>query len=909
MISRLVSKFFIITLLPLILGSLVALIFFFYLSFDLPKIETLADYRPKIPYKIYSSDNTLLLKQGVENREEVKYKEIPQVIIDAVLSAEDDNFFNHSGIEYSGILRAFIANIKAGKVVQGGSTITQQVAKTFLLSNKRSYLRKIKDLILAKRIEEKFTKKEILFLYLNQVYFGSGYYGIKSAVDGYFGKPLKKISIAESALLAGLLVAPGKYSPYLNPKFAKKRQNYVLRRMYENNKISEREYKNAVSEEIKLKLKSKNNTKAPYFTDWIRQRLLDLFGKDHFYTSGHTIQTTLNWRLQEAAEKALEKGLRQIDKRQGFKGPLNTLTGQMELLNYEKEFRKKIFNESSGYILFHPDGRTTKEYQFDPDEYETIKKRHLLENENFFADYEIGMNEEDLLLKHLKLDVLYQAVVSKVDDNQRIIYVSLGGVKGIIPYDGFKWAHERHVEVEKNLFPFVTKPSMILNKGDVIWVSIQDKNVSLWDSIYQPALRKIRDKKRISRFKKQKFLNLMLEQVPEVQGAICAIEVATGKIISMVGGRDFKVSQFNRVVQSQRQLGSSIKPFLFAASLEKGKSANSIIIDSPEALAGVDNTLNWKPRNYDGKFKGPITLRTVLEESRNVPTIKLANEIGIDSILSYLKRIGFKGEIKSDLSITLGSVGASLLDVVKNYSIFPNRGKRLKLKSIAAIMDRNNQLYDMESQDKVKDSDILIDEDITDVKENEASPDVVLSKKERIIKSFSNFKDEDLVYDRRLAYIMVNLLKGVVYGPLGTARKAKYIGPYLAGKTGTTNNYVDAWFIGFNSKIIVGVWTGNDNNKTMGWGETGAKAALPIWINYMKSAMKYYDDEDFKTPKGILNVLINKDTGQIAKFNDQNKIMESFVHGLEPRDSNDLLRENLDGDMKSLSDDEYYNVE
>ncbi len=893
-----------------LLGGLVVVVVVVYFSFGLPKISSLADYNPPIPSQILAKDGTVLTEIGREKRYVAKVDEIPTRIINAFLSAEDDNFYEHKGVDYLGVIRAFIANLKAGKVVQGGSTITQQVAKSLLLSRERSITRKIKDFLLAQRIEEKFTKDEILYLYLNQVYLGGGYYGVKSAFKGYFGKELDEASIAESAIVAGLLVAPGKYSPYINPKYAKKRQSYVLGRMYATEKISEQEYKDALSEKIKFRLKKNRAFKAGYFTDWVRQRVVQLVGSEKFLTDGFKVQTTIDYDLQVVAEKQVLRGVKAIDKRQGYKGHL----GHHEKLEESTEFLNKqriaLYKKKSIFFTLNEDEKLSRKYEVEVDEEITNlrEKTHLKFIDKILSKrYYPGNYELDPVLSFLEKDKLYKAVVRRVDNRSRMIYVSYAGINGIIPYEQFRWAHERNISEDKFYWSYVTRPSQILKSGDIIHVSMLRKSVGIEKYIWKNFQPSFKSSKDYDLVKKEKYVLFLLDQIPEAEGALVSLDPKTGELIAFVGGADFSKSQFDRAIQSHRQPGSSFKPILFAAGLENGFTPASILMDSPEALGGVDASLNWKPRNYDGKFKGPMTFRNSLEKSRNIPTIRLASEIGVPTILEFTDRIGFNANLDKDLSLALGSFGVTLMDIVATYALFPNGGKLVQPKSIISVVDRFGKTYEIDERREAsnQNNEIKADSDKED-----ASLDVSLevNNDEKIeVNPYHVALGGDQVYDPRLAYLMTNLLRGVVLH--GTGKGAKEVSPFLGGKTGTTNSYVDAWFLGFSSNIVTGVWTGFDDNKTLGWGETGAKSALPIWKEFMRAGLKKMGEYDFQSPLGVVNVEIDKKTGKLARRGSSLAFLESFVEGSEPGVKKEANIEELKSDESTqfLEEDDYYN--
>jgi len=659
---------------------------FVYVSYDLPKISSLSDYNPPIPSRIYTKDKQLLLEVGTERRSVVAFDQIPKRVLNAFLSAEDDNFYNHKGVDYWGLARAMLANLKAGRVVQGGSTITQQVAKSLLLSREKTLARKMRDFLLAIKIEEKFSKEEILYLYLNQVYLGGGYYGIKTAFKGYFNKELDQATIAECALIAGLLVAPGKYSPYVNPARAKQRQNYVLKRLVDTGKITQEEYKLAKLEEIKILKRDPFVMRGGHFTDWIRQRVMDEVGVDNFLNNGFVVQTTLDYGLQIKAEELIKTATEDLDRRQGFKGPIRNLKEE-EIVSYEFEKRKALFDNKSRFFIFKPDGIVQDEYSNDLEEFSKRNSDDVLNSlqlhEKRYAT--LGNPENDPAKKILDIKHDYEAVVLSVIDQMRIVIASVGGVKVFIPYDGYKWAHERITTEEPKYYPFVQNPSSILKRGDVVIVRILKQDQLLWDYVFD-KFKKTPNIQRLEKFyKEQRFQLASLEQEAEVEGALFSLNPNNGEIISMVGGKSFEKSQFNRVIQANRQPGSAFKPFIYATGLENGFTPSSILLDSPQALGGVDSNLDWKPRNYDGEFLGEMTFRRALEVSRNIPTIKLLQDLGVEKVLSFSKRIHINTQMPQDLSVSLGSFGVSLFEIVKAYSIFPNGGKRVFPKSILNI--------------------------------------------------------------------------------------------------------------------------------------------------------------------------------------------------------------------------------
>lgn len=882
--------------------SLVGL--FFFISMDLPQINTLKDYNPPMNSKILSKDGEILLEMGTETREVVPFEKIPPRVVGAFLAAEDDNFYNHEGIDYYGIMRAFIVNLKEGRLVQGGSTITQQVAKSFLLSKERTISRKIKDLLLARKIEQKFSKEEILFLYLNQVYLGGGYYGVKAAFKGYFDKELEEATPAEAALVAGLLVAPGRYSPYVNPRYAKMRQNYVLKRMYETQKITKEEYEASLKEDIKMRLRKPNEVKGGHFTDWIRQEVQKAVGVDEFLTNGFTVVTTLDWTLQSKAEKVVKDRVKDIDKRQGFRGPIKHLATEEEIKAFIVDQRKKILKQESSFFTFTTEGKNVFEHHEDEDalakNLSWYQDEHAKINERFKSLVDIGNSASDPFLQFLQEGKTYEGVVLNVSDLKRTVLVEIAGTRVIIPESGFEWAHERKFSEDPVYFPPMKTPSKILKRGDIVQVQITGKSIPSDQLVNGDFFKRYKDKTLRNLLSKQKFFRASLDQEPEVEGALIALNSHTGDIITMVGGVDFQKSQFNRTIQSLRQPGSAFKPFIYAAALENGYTPSSILMDSPQALGGVDDSLSWKPKNYDNDFRGPMTLRHALEISRNIPTIRLVQDLGVSKIHDFVSRFHMNAEIPKDMSLSLGSFGISLAELAKGYAVFPNGGKAVRLHHISSIRDRTGKAYPVPTADQ--------DWPQTETKPVEETPVESVDEVVKMGNPFHESLNQTQVYDPRLAYLMTNLLRGVTQ--YGTAASASRVSTNIGGKTGTTNNYVDALFVGFSENIVVGTWAGFDDNRPLGFGETGTRTALPIWMDYMSNAIAKYGAPEFTVPEGITNVLVNKQTGKPLPPGSGEGFLESFVAGFDPNSETstvfDQTSQGTDGKPNSLDDGSYW---
>ena len=840
---------------------------YIYVEKDLPKINSVKDYEPNIPSIIYDRNGVKLRELGKENRSIVKIADVPNRIINSFLAAEDSNFYHHIGIDPLGIARAFIANLKAGRVVQGGSTISQQVAKSFLKSKERSIIRKIKDIFLAYKIEQRLSKSEILFLYLNQVYLGGGYYGIKEAFRGYFGKDLDEVSIAESAMVAGLLVAPSRYSPYSNPKYAYRRQKYVLNRLLADKLISKNEYEDAISESIRYQKRKKREQVGSHFVEFIRKEIVNRLGEDKMLRGGLKVYTTMDSALQIASEKAINDGVLEIDRRQGFVGVRENLSSEEELNDFIQKTQKKFVDKFSEFFVIDKDFRRRLELDSLFED-----KLNLLNDQRFISSLEKGNS--------------FKACVTEIKDEEGIVFVNFLGLDGFFTIQDIEWARNRDLKTTKNWKQPLKVISEVLKIGDVI------------DVVYVGnSLKGLEVNETLRSFLKDQarpFIQLSMFQKPLVQSASITIDPNSGEVYSMVGGNKFFPGYFNRAMQSKRQPGSALKPFVYALALKNGFTNASILYDTPESLSAGVSDFNWKPRNYDGKYMGLITLRKSLELSRNVPTIKLVSKIGVENFISFLNSIGLDGDYNNDLSTSLGSGAISLEKLTLGYSIFVNGGKRKKSKFLLKVTDHHENDYAEIFKDILyKNDDGVIELDaFSDFKlPNDAN---------------DQSKNDDIVFDPKNSFLMKSLLQGVIKS--GTGKKAKSLGGSLGGKTGTTSDYIDAWFIGFSSKLVTGVWVGFDDNKTLGWPESGSKAALPIWMDIMRNGLKRYPEKDNPLPEGIVNVLIDKETGRLASSGSSNPYFEIFIEGTEPGSSNSGALEVDSREKQPVVDDEFYDL-
>lgn len=729
-----------------------------YLVRDIPSIDSLREYQPIVGTRVYSYDNRLIGEFYVEKRILVPLKRIPRELFQSILAVEDARFYDHRGIDLLGIIRAFLTNIESFRIRQGASTITQQLTRLLFLSPEKSYKRKIREAALAMKIEKLLTKDEILELYLNQIYFGHGAYGVQAASKTYFGKDVEDITLSEGAFLAGLLKAPNDYSPYYHPERAKRRQGIVLKRMLKEGFITKEQFQKAYKQNLYFNRLKKKEAIAPYFLEYIRQYLASRYGDDRLYKGGLKVYTTLNIEMQKTANKAVQNGLRDIDKRQGFRGPID-----------------------------HKD------------------VEDILKGSEKITPYNISDLKEEDIVDGIVLDV----------DSKRAV-VMAGEIKGKIFKKDMLWAAKRlkgpdlkDAEIIKN-----AKPSDILKAGDIVKVGI----------------------KSIDKNKKEALFTL--EQEPLIEGALISLDPYTGFIKAMVGGYDYGRSEFNRAVFARRQPGSAFKPLVYASAIEKGFTPATTIIDSPLIYTDTVTEKVWKPENYEEKFYGPIMLREALIHSRNVATVKLLEKLGINNVIAFAKKIGIKSPLAKDLSLGLGSSSLGVLELTSAYGVFANQGVRVEPVAILSVKDLSGN---------------------------------VLESHQPEIKA---------VVSKETSYIITNILEDVIQR--GTGRKARVLKRALAGKTGTTNNFTDAWFVGFAPNIATGVWVGFDDRRSLGDRESGARAALPIWIAFMKKALETYPSKSFEIPENIVFTKIDPSTGLLASKWTDNPVIEIFAKGTEP---------------------------
>lgn len=695
----------------------------------LPSLEVLTDYRPKIPLRVYSADSQLIGEFGEERRAVVKLAQVPKSLVDAIVAAEDERFYQHGGVDYVGVARAALSNFTSGGVRQGASTITMQVARNFFLTKEKTLTRKFNEMLLAFKIESSLSKQQILELYINQIYLGQRAYGFASAAQIYYGKPLDRLTIAEHAMLAGLPKAPSRFNPVTNPARAKLRQQYVLRRMRELDMITAEELAAADKEVPPVKqVLNEYGVRADYFAEMVRAQMFERYGEET-YTRGLKVYTTLNVEHQKAAYQALRKGVLEYDRRHGYRGP-------------------EAYVELAGQLT---DERLEDALQDIPDS-----------------------------------DELQAAIVLDATPKQVRVYLA-GGERVVIAEDGLKFAARALGEN--------AAANQRIRRGAIVRLARDEKN--RWQ----------------------------IAQLPVVESAFVAADPRTGAIRALVGGFDFNRNQFNHVTQAIRQPGSSFKPFVYSAALEKGFTAATVINDAPLTFtAAQTGSEPWEPKNYDGKFDGPMRLRAALAKSKNLVSVRVLQAISPQYAQDYIARFGFDPKMHPPyLTMALGAGSVTPMQMLSAYSVFANGGYRVAPHFIERVEDdKGNKL--------------LVNQ-----------PQVAGESAERVI-------------DSRNAFIMSSLMRDVVRA--GTATRAMRLKRNdLAGKTGTTNEFVDAWFCGFQPNLVAVAWVGFDQPKTLGRNETGGTAALPIWIDYMAVALKNAPEEAFNPPAGVMVMQIDPETG------------------------------------------------
>lgn len=743
--------------------------FFVYMwSTNLPFIGSLAYYHPPQVTEVYGDDGTLIGEFYTERRKVVSLEQIPGHVIQAFLAAEDANFFKHPGIDYKGIIRAMIKNLLAGTIEQGGSTITQQVTKTLVLKETEKTLkRKVREALLSLQLERRFTKNEILYFYLNQIYFGEGAYGIEMAAKTYFGKQARELTLAEAALLAGLPKAPSRYSPKNNFELAKMRQRYVLKRMLEEGMISEREYDSACNESLYIKGSYEPPKVGPYFLDHVRRLLTERYGEELLYRGGLKVYTTLSPKFQAMAESAIKKGLKEVDKREGYRGPLGVIP---------REKWPEFIAEAENKLKGNPPG--------------------------------IG-------------DII-PALVTRVEKDK--VWVKIGMREAVFSLKDQDWIYKTyiHPETGERNRP---KGRQAIMEGDVVEVRIE--------ALAPPG----------------QPWQVAIDQSPLVQGALLCMEPQTGYVKAMVGGYDHRKSQFNRAIQARRQPGSSFKPIIYTAAMDSGMTPATVVLDAPVVI-GVGDQI-WSPKNYGDRYTGTTTLRNALAKSINVVTVKVLRQIGVKKAIEYARKMGINSPLEPNLALALGASGVHLLEMVKAFSVFATNGRLPEPIFIKMVLDNEGDIMEQ------------------------------------------NVPSVQQVISPETAYVMTSMLKAVITD--GTGWKVKALERPAAGKTGTSNDMRDAWFIGFVPDLVTGVWVGYDDYRPMTEGQTGGIAAAPIWLSFMKEALKDSPIKDFEVPQGIVFLKMDEKTGAILEGGEG--VFQAFKEDNLPTSAPKALEEESLGDF------------
>ncbi len=751
--SKYFKKTLIIFLSSILLLLIVTISLLWGFSNDLPDYKFLKNYKAPVSSKVYSGDGDLIQDFSSEKRIFIPYNSIPPKVINAFLSAEDKNFFDHPGVDAKGVLRAVIknfSNIINSRRLEGASTITQQVAKNFLLTNEVSLNRKLKEAILAFRIERSLSKERILELYLNQIYLGQGTYGIASASLEYFDKSVDELQYVEASLLAALPKAPSRYNPYKDKKLAKFRRDLVLKNLLDNNYIDKKKHEELKSSEIKLKKREKVFLEdSRYYVEEIRKNTIKQLGYDKVYKEGLNIKTPLNLELQKLATISLREGIERYDRRKGWRGPIQNIN--LSIKDWPSEIKLKKLEKTLNWKI----ARVT----------------------------EIGISNFEI--------------------------VTTDGDTGYITNENIKWTRKKNTSFKE---------------GDIIYVKKKDGSKEY-----------------------------ILKQLPTANGAIVVMDPYNGRVLALSGGFSFNQSEFNRATQAKRQPGSAFKPFVYATALENGYSPSTLVLDAPLVLAQGTDLKMWKPENYGKKFYGPSTLRMGLEKSRNLMTVRISQDLGLKKITKISKELGIYENPDELLSISLGSAETTLLKLTSAYCSFVNGGKFIEPKLIDRIQDsEGNTIYKTEVRECKNCEDISIQSnDVPEIKD-----------------------DSKQIFSPQTAYQITSILEGAT--KTGTAKKLRDLKMDLAGKTGTTNKNTDTWFIGFTSDLVIGVYVGYDEPKSLGKFETGAKTAMPIFKSFIKSALKKENTRPFKVPENITMMVVDSKTGKKVSFASKKTLIESF---------------------------------
>ena len=838
-------------------------------SSSLPQMIKLEDYKPLVVSEVFDRKGEKVGEFFREKRMLTAYADIPQHVVQAFIAAEDDQFFKHEGINYVAIFRAFLANLRAGRKAQGGSTITQQVARTLLLSSEKTYTRKIKEVLLSKKMERHLTKEEILYLYLNQIYLGQGAYGVGAAAQVYFRKDVKDLTVPEAAILAGLPQAPSRYSPISNPKSAKERQRYVLTRMGDVGFISGEEAEKFKEEPIKLFIWQNFKEIAPFYLETVRQMLVQKIGEEMVLDRGVKVYTGLDLKLQQKAQEEIEQGLREHDKRQGYRGPLKNLEGAAPVAEFLLKERNRLMDNLSPERILNADGTFTPKPPL-----------------NLTGKSESGETLPPLA-EYIPLGTITEGIVTKVDDKMGLTHVRFAENRGLIDLSSMVWAREPNIEIGHKWAPEVKLPSKVLKVGDVIKLRVTG-NTFTSARLKENAKKFGYDEKAYS-----SFALVELEQDPLAESALISFDQRSSEVVAMVGGADFSKSQFNRALQAMRQTGSAFKALTYAAALDFGYTPATPIIDAPiiyeEGIEeGQDNsqgsssdpgTKIWKPKNSGNRFTGDILFRNALIKSLNIPTVKITEKIKVDTIATYARRLGIFSPLNMDFTLSLGSSSVTLYEITRAFAVMGRLGKKLSPILIKKVVAANGEELsgELTLDDRFAEQLKPIEEGFEETRQKVLSSEAEKAKHPPIF-----FQNPAQLIRPETAYVTTSLLQAVIDEPGGTAGAARSIGRPAAGKTGSTNGYFDAWFIGYTPDYATGVWTGFDEEKTLGKGEFGGTASLPVWLDYMKLAHEGLPVRSFPVPENVVFTNIDNVSGQLVSNQSSQVVRQAFIEGTEP---------------------------
>ena len=888
-------------------GLLCFSLYFIWLFLSLPRLIALSDYNPPLLTELYDREGNKIGEFFKERRLLLDYQEIPEFVIHAFVSAEDGRFFSHKGLNYKAIVRAFLANLRAGKKIQGGSTITQQLARTLLLSTEKTYTRKFKEAILAIRMENSLSKQDILSIYLNQIYFGHGAYGLESASRTYFNKSARDLNLSEAALLAGLPKAPSRFSPALYPAKAKSRQIYVLNRMKKEGYISKEEMDRESSHEIQIFSRKDFNEESPYYIETVRRLLLLHLKQEELLEGGLKIEVAMSLEKQRQGQRALKKALQDWDKRQGFRAVSLHLADPEERSVWSKKRDRELRSEIGrsfflpGFVLNLEEAeqeRGEEEAALPQEFFQAFKAKFKeLEQRRFSRDFWFKN-------RHRLEGRVFQALISKVWEDQ-IEVLSPWGAQ-TLSLKSFDWA----VPIEeKPLKPVLKSAKSIFKPYDV--ASFRVLSLDEQKELEQEGALDIPQESKDS-------IPIELYQEPKAEAALLSFDLQNAEIVALVGGYDYSRSKFNRTWQSRRQAGSAFKPFVYGAALEKGFHPASLISDSPvtfskeeaeekqvslkknpQASVDADKTDSsanaslaleedlWRPSNISQRFLGDILFRKALIRSLNVPTVKITEQVGLRWLKFYARRLGLFSPLNEDYTMALGSSSLSLYEMLKAFSVVANQGKAFFPILIRSVKD---------SEGRELLSDLSLDEffekEIAEARE-------FIEKEKHRFKFLSDTRWKELLAEEdptqlippSNSYVLMSLLEAVVKDPEGTGGRARVLARPVGGKTGTTDGYYDSWFVGASPFISAGVWMGYDSEKSLGKGETASRTALPAWIQYMSESHSELPLVEFPVPEQVIFANIDAETGKLVSSESQKVISQAFIEGMEPQPEADTLQE------------------